>query len=823
MKQKYTGKYDFLLETALVRFQQGGFLTGDSVKIKKSALNNPKIKDMPEQFKERLKAFMDEDLTLRVSAVKSQRANTALGTVGGADAPTDYYVDIVQEISPANWVNPMTVPMEIIEKEDYDHLTHTAPISDKLKRKSKIDMGSDDIGADSYSRMSKELDLPKKNTKLSNSNKWDDKKPGAGNTKSLKKLINASYDLKKNGSNYLVEQDDPQRITFDGEFTPFGEQSPGWLSNSEIEMVLDVTEQIASDRGTTSNDEKDALANNILELFSGAKENGYDLLGPYNKPEFREAILQYALERWLNNNPVPKYNRLRNLADTSEIKKFKDNLGKYLEIYPIDDPTIFPTIQKAWLDAHESQVSKLRELALDYSDDLEPYMQTGAAAPGTDKPSESMPSTTQVQRNSPLPPPWVPPPQPNKDRDPIIQGGAAPKADKDIIPPPPAPIRPPEIKPGKIPDAIPNEKPPESETEEVKGEIPQNIERRLDNNEKDDLAELARELDELDPETREIVLWAVKERFGSDVRDWLEFISPGSSVGGPGQGTQQQSGDMGSGGMGSNGQGNGGVGLSGFGDSGIGDGGKGDSDRGNGPRKAPAPNDDYEPVEAPPPPQRDIDTRQQSVSFRNPGRLSGEAVKQILSDLFGLDGQLNGLDPRPLTMFNLAEELNRQLSVDMDEAQYYEDAVRTYAENNILGGIKANPRGYFSGGQESRNRAFSQDQTAPWDRTYQGNAGMQPSTNIDRIMDGQNAATYNRYNSNAARDEYRAREQDLRWQREENRRRAEEERLRQQAERMKNQRDAAIGQGWDFNVGYTPGKGWGGSLGTGSGSRGRGR
>ena len=207
MKKQYSGKYDLMIETAVTRFEQGGFLTGDAIKIKKSALSNEYVKNMSEQYKDRLKAFIASDVNLRVSAVKSIRSNTSTGEMGGVRAPADYFVDIVQEINPGMWVNPLTVPMEIIEKLDYDNLTQYAPIPDALKRKNNIDMGSEDIGAVPETQVKGEdINLPKKNTKLSNANKWDDDKPGAGNTKGLKKLVNASVDpLKKNDVDLLAE------------------------------------------------------------------------------------------------------------------------------------------------------------------------------------------------------------------------------------------------------------------------------------------------------------------------------------------------------------------------------------------------------------------------------------------------------------------------------------------------------------------------------------------------------------------------------------------------------------------------------------------
>lgn len=192
--RKFSGKYDVLLETAIQRFQQGGFLIGDLVKIKKNALSNEKLKGISEQMKQRIKEFQESDVNLRLCAVKSSHANTSLGYIGGPDAPTDYYVDIVQEISPSNWVNPTTLPMEVVEKLDHESW-EPVPVPDSLKRMSpettefdKNGIAKGDIGADEYSRMSNDLNLPSKNIKLSNSKKWDDNKPGGGNTKGLEKL-----------------------------------------------------------------------------------------------------------------------------------------------------------------------------------------------------------------------------------------------------------------------------------------------------------------------------------------------------------------------------------------------------------------------------------------------------------------------------------------------------------------------------------------------------------------------------------------------------------------------------------------------------------
>ena len=264
MKKQFTGKYDQLLETAVQRFQQGGYLTGDAIKIKKSALTNEKVKNMSDQYKERLKAFIESDVNLRVSAVKTVRSNTSTGEIGGVTAPADYFVDIVQEINPGMWVNPMTVPMEVIEKLDYDHLTSYAPVPDALKRKSDIDTGSENIGAVPETRKAEDLNLPKKNTKLAHANKWDDSKPGAGNTKDLEKLKDSVSVEKKDvdmlaetyEKNIFNEADAPIAAGTNLTDQPVGSLSNmdlGGVDGNAIKQLIQDLYKISPDKLTTLN------------------------------------------------------------------------------------------------------------------------------------------------------------------------------------------------------------------------------------------------------------------------------------------------------------------------------------------------------------------------------------------------------------------------------------------------------------------------------------------------------------------------------------------------------------------------------------------
>ncbi len=206
---KFSGRYEVLAEAALNRFQQGGFLIGDHVKIKKGALNNEYIKGMSEQYKQRIKDFMDSDVNLRICAVKTTYPDTSFSVVGSPDNPTGAFLDVVQEISPANWVNPTTIPMDVVEYIDNDFYEE---VPDSLKRMSpdptefdKDGNAKGDMGADDYMRMSKDLNLATKNTKLANANKWDDNKPGGGNTKGVTKPKKLNDSVRVSDEKVLAE------------------------------------------------------------------------------------------------------------------------------------------------------------------------------------------------------------------------------------------------------------------------------------------------------------------------------------------------------------------------------------------------------------------------------------------------------------------------------------------------------------------------------------------------------------------------------------------------------------------------------------------
>lgn len=131
------GKFTKLYESAIERFTRGGWLTGDQVKFKEGALSDPFFKTQPEDFKTKIKDLMASDLNLVVANIKPKYATTQ--GAGNTDyAGTDFSVDIVQELMPGKWVNPITVPIHILDRIDTYPSLKDVPKSLKYDNKIKI-------------------------------------------------------------------------------------------------------------------------------------------------------------------------------------------------------------------------------------------------------------------------------------------------------------------------------------------------------------------------------------------------------------------------------------------------------------------------------------------------------------------------------------------------------------------------------------------------------------------------------------------------------------------------------------------------------------
>lgn len=173
-------KFDVLFENLLERYQQGGFLIGDRVRFKKDALNSEFMKGKGQNFIDIVKSCMDPnfDLNLRISAIKSIYPTTTQNYRGGTESPDKIYADVIVEYAPGLYRTPMTVPIELLELQD-DGI-NTGPVPDSVRRKSKINIKPEKTEAEQSADF--DINLQNKNVQLPGGTKWDDKKPGAGNS-----------------------------------------------------------------------------------------------------------------------------------------------------------------------------------------------------------------------------------------------------------------------------------------------------------------------------------------------------------------------------------------------------------------------------------------------------------------------------------------------------------------------------------------------------------------------------------------------------------------------------------------------------------------
>jgi hypothetical protein len=141
--EKFKGKYEKLAESTLVRYQNGGVMTGDLVKVLPNALKHPLLKDLGDHVKAAIQGLIDSELNLRVGGVKSiyPASNSFSDGLGGAttDSPAGIWCDVVIEKTPGSWSNPITLPAVVLEILPTDGI-NLAPIPDALRRKDNVDI-----------------------------------------------------------------------------------------------------------------------------------------------------------------------------------------------------------------------------------------------------------------------------------------------------------------------------------------------------------------------------------------------------------------------------------------------------------------------------------------------------------------------------------------------------------------------------------------------------------------------------------------------------------------------------------------------------------
>lgn len=142
----YQNKFTKIFESNFQRYQGGGILAGDIVKLSDGILNDEWFDKQNDVVKAKIQDFLDGDFNIRVGSVSAKRP-AAGGAVQQDQQVDDYYVDIVKELAPGLFTDVTTLPIHLVQKIDTDN--NLAPIPDSQRREdtSHIDPEEVDLEA----------------------------------------------------------------------------------------------------------------------------------------------------------------------------------------------------------------------------------------------------------------------------------------------------------------------------------------------------------------------------------------------------------------------------------------------------------------------------------------------------------------------------------------------------------------------------------------------------------------------------------------------------------------------------------------------------
>jgi len=188
--KNFSSNFTQICEETLYRYNQGGFLRGDYVTIKKDALKNDKIEKLSDPMKALLEDAIKKNTRFRISYIKSGRSEAPSGPVDAPNIPSCAWADVVMEYAPGMWKEPMTLPLEVLEKVELEGEMDGYPqYSDEIKRENDYSTkGASPVdqtmGEDSNRK------LASKNTKLANT-----KNPTPGDKKTkVRESVNMRHE-----------------------------------------------------------------------------------------------------------------------------------------------------------------------------------------------------------------------------------------------------------------------------------------------------------------------------------------------------------------------------------------------------------------------------------------------------------------------------------------------------------------------------------------------------------------------------------------------------------------------------------------------------
>lgn len=136
-------KFQKLYEGTFTRFQGGGFLTGDLVRIKPNILKSEWASKLGQNYIEQLNRFLESDLNIRISSVKTLRPQRQGSLQQDMGVGNEYFADVCLEEIPGKFMDFTEVPCEFLEMIDTG--VNLPPIADSQKRENKINIKPEEV------------------------------------------------------------------------------------------------------------------------------------------------------------------------------------------------------------------------------------------------------------------------------------------------------------------------------------------------------------------------------------------------------------------------------------------------------------------------------------------------------------------------------------------------------------------------------------------------------------------------------------------------------------------------------------------------------
>lgn len=169
-----SNKFNTIFETAMSRYQRGGFLVGDVVTLKSGIQSTPEWKKLNTRLKTRIEDMVASGLHIRVTNITN--AIPSALNADPAASTGEVYLDVALDEGGGRFSNQVVLPSHFFDSVEMEPGS-SVPIPDVWKRHSKVNIKPEEFVEDEEhptrltmqkgEKLSKsELNLPSKNTSI---------------------------------------------------------------------------------------------------------------------------------------------------------------------------------------------------------------------------------------------------------------------------------------------------------------------------------------------------------------------------------------------------------------------------------------------------------------------------------------------------------------------------------------------------------------------------------------------------------------------------------------------------------------------------------